>query len=142
MIDSTTQSQIELVGVPVLGLTLAQIREPGSALSRENAYVIRELAVTEAMPQKNWATQTMNSRNLATSGLPSESRKICAGGRPVSEAARVVSPSSEPSVIGGGDRVEQDEAADQRDQHAHHDARGARRSEAFLVSSETWAEAS
>ena len=99
MIDSTTHSQIELVGVPDLGLTLAQIREPGSALSRENAYVIREFAVTEAMPQKNWATQTMNSRNLATLGLPRESRKIWAGGSPVSEAARVVSPSSLPSVI-------------------------------------------
>ena len=37
MIDSTTQSQIELVGVPVRGLTFAQIREPGSALSREKA---------------------------------------------------------------------------------------------------------
>ena len=35
--DSTTQSQMELVGVPVFGLTLAQIREPGRALSRENA---------------------------------------------------------------------------------------------------------
>ena len=88
MIDSTTQSQIELVGVPVWGLTLAQIREPGSALSREKAYVIRELAVTEAMPQKNWATQTMNSKNLATSGLPSESRKIWAGGSPVSRGGQ------------------------------------------------------
>ncbi len=96
MIDSTTHSQIELVGVPVFGLTLAQIRDPGRALSRENAYVMRELAVTEAMPQRNWATQTMNSRNLARSG-PSESRKICAGGSPVSEAASAVSPSSDPS---------------------------------------------
>ncbi len=81
--------------MPVRGFTLAQIREPGSAWSREKANDIRELAVTEAMPQKYWATQTMNSRNLATSGLPSESRKICAGGSPVSLAARAVSPSSE-----------------------------------------------
>ena len=35
--DSVTHSQIELVGVPVRGLTLAQIREPGSAWSREKA---------------------------------------------------------------------------------------------------------
>src|SRR3954451_22816688 len=94
--DSTTHSQIELVGVPVLGFTLAQIREPGRALSRENAYVIRELAVTDAMPQRNWATQTMKSRNLATPG-PNASRKIWAGGSPVSEAASVVRPCSEPS---------------------------------------------
>ena len=37
MIDSTTHNQIEFVGVPVRGLTLDQIREPGSALSREKA---------------------------------------------------------------------------------------------------------
>ena len=123
-IDSTTHSQIELVGVPVLGLTFPK-RGAGQRTSRENAYVIRELAVTEAMPQRNWATQTMNSKNLATPGLPSESRKICAGGRPVSEAARVVSPSST-SGDRRGDRVEQDEAADQRDQHTHHDAAGRR----------------
>src|SRR5919202_5856106 len=88
--ESATHSQIELVGVPVRGLTLAQIREPGRALSREKAKDIRELAVTDAMPQKNCATQTMNSRNLATPGEPSASRKICAGGRPVSDAARAV----------------------------------------------------
>ena len=99
MIDSTTQSQIELVGVPVRGLTLAQIREPGSALSRENAYDIRELAVTEAMPQKNCATQTMKSRNLATPGLFSESRKICAGGSPVADSDSLARPSSLRSVI-------------------------------------------
>src|SRR5215210_18790 len=96
MIDSTTHSQMELVGVPVRGLTLAQIREPGSALSRENAYVMREFAVTEAMPQRNWATQTMNRQNLARSG-PRESRNIWAGGSPVSDAASAVSPSSDPS---------------------------------------------
>ena len=95
MIDSVTQNQIEFVGVPVRGLTFDQIREPGRAWSRENANDIRELAVTEAIPQKYWATQTMNSRNLATSGLPRESRKIWAGGSPVSLAASAVSPSSE-----------------------------------------------
>jgi hypothetical protein len=35
--DSATQSQIELVGVPVRGFTFAQIREPGRAWSREKA---------------------------------------------------------------------------------------------------------
>ena len=52
MIESVTQNQIELVGVPVRGFTLDQIREPGSAWSREKAKDIREFAVTEAMPQK------------------------------------------------------------------------------------------
>ncbi len=36
-IDSATQSQIEFVGVPVRGFTFAHTREPGIALSRENA---------------------------------------------------------------------------------------------------------
>ena len=56
-IEQTTQSQIELVGVPVRGLTWLHSREPGSAPSRLNAYAIRELAVTDAMPQKNCATR-------------------------------------------------------------------------------------
>ena len=85
--------------MPVRGLTLAQIREPGSALSREKAYDIRELAVTDAMPQKNCATQTMKSRNLATPGLFSESRKICAGGSPVADSDSLARPSSLRSVI-------------------------------------------
>src|SRR3954454_8431983 len=92
--DSATHSQIELVGVPVRGLTLAQIREPGRALSREKANDIREFAVTEAMPQKNCATHTISSRNSATAGEPSASRKIWAGGSPVSDAARAVRPAS------------------------------------------------
>ena len=37
----------------------------------------------------------MNNKNLATSGFPNESRKIWAGGSPVSLAARAVRPSSE-----------------------------------------------
>src|SRR5512138_2119723 len=61
---SVTHSQIELVGVPVRGLTCFQIREPGSAPSRENAYDIRELAVTDAIPQNHWATMQMNTRNV------------------------------------------------------------------------------
>src|SRR4051794_11293954 len=40
--EQTTQSQIEFVGVPVRGLTFFQIRDPGSAPSRLNAYDIRE----------------------------------------------------------------------------------------------------
>ena len=36
-VEQVTQSQIELVGVPVRGLTFFHIREPGSAPSRLNA---------------------------------------------------------------------------------------------------------
>src|SRR3954471_18236640 len=79
--EHTTQSQIELVGVPVRGLTFFQSREPGSAPSRLKAYAIRELAVTDAMPQKNWATTQMKSRNVPRV-WPAASMKICAGGSP------------------------------------------------------------
>src|SRR4051795_4972766 len=79
MIEIVTHSQIELVGVPVRGLTCFQIREPGSAPSRENAYDMRELAVTEAMPQNHWATMQMKSRNSPV-WRPAASMKIWAGG--------------------------------------------------------------
>src|SRR3954465_15274119 len=80
-VERVTQSQIELVGVPVRGLTFFHSREPGSAPSRANAYDIRELAVTDAMPQKNWATTQMNSRKVPRL-CPAASMKICAGGKP------------------------------------------------------------
>src|SRR3989440_2957891 len=83
-VEQTTHSQMELVGVPVRGLTRRQMREPGSAPSRLNAYAMRELAVTDAMPQKNCATTQMNSRNLP-SPPPAASMKICAGGKPVAD---------------------------------------------------------
>src|SRR3954465_13669664 len=79
-VEPTTHSQVELVGVPVRGLTFRQIREPGSAPSRLNAYDIRELAVTDAIPQKNCATTQMNNRNSPIRRLVA-SMKICAGGR-------------------------------------------------------------
>src|SRR6185312_13079507 len=80
-VDSVTHNQIELVGVPVRGLTCFQIREPGSAPSRENANDMREFAVTDAMPQNHCATMQMNSRNVPRL-CPTASMKICAGGRP------------------------------------------------------------
>ena len=43
---------------------------------------MREFAVTDAIPQKNWATAQMNSRNRPMV-RPVASMKICAGGRPV-----------------------------------------------------------
>src|SRR3954471_6140314 len=81
IIDMATHSQIELVGVPVRGLTFFHIRDPGSAPSRENANAIRELAVTEAIPQNHCATMQMNTRNVPAL-CPAASMKICAGGRP------------------------------------------------------------
>src|SRR5919107_4560446 len=80
-VDSVTHSQMEFVGVPVRGLTFFHSREPGNAPSRANAYAIRELAVTEAMPQNHCATMQMNSRK-APRFCPTVSMKICAGGRP------------------------------------------------------------
>ncbi len=44
---------------------------------------MRELAVTEAIPQKNWAPITISSRNWAPPE-PIASMKIWAGGTPVS----------------------------------------------------------
>src|SRR2546421_2957242 len=84
--EQTTHSQMELVGVPVRGLTFRQIREPGSAPSRLNAKDIRELAVTDAMPQKNWATTQISSRN-SPSRRPEASMKIWAGGSFNADAA-------------------------------------------------------
>ena len=37
---------------------------PGTARSRENANSIRDADVTDAVRQKNWATQQMKSRNV------------------------------------------------------------------------------
>src|SRR5690349_19128416 len=82
--EHTTHSQMELVGVPVRGLTVFQSRDPGSAPSRLKAYAIRELAVTDAMPQKNCATTQMNSRMMPIL-RPVASMKICAGGNAVAE---------------------------------------------------------
>src|SRR3954470_23349305 len=79
-VEITTQSQIELVGVPVRGLTCFHSREPGNAPSREKAYAIREFAVTDAIPQNHCATMQMNSRNVPVL-WPAASMKICAGGR-------------------------------------------------------------
>src|SRR6478672_1663412 len=43
---------------------------------------MRELAVTEAMPQKNWATAQMKT-SATPREWPAASMKICAGGRPM-----------------------------------------------------------
>ena len=66
------------------GLTWLHSREPGSAPSRLNANAIRELAVTDAMPQKNCATTQISSRNSPMC-RPAASMKICAGGNPVAD---------------------------------------------------------
>src|SRR3954452_21873525 len=47
---------------------LATVRHrkwPGTALSRENANIIRDADVTDAVPQKNCATTAITSRNSA-----------------------------------------------------------------------------
>src|SRR3954462_14637349 len=80
--EQQTHSQIEFVGVPVRGLTLAQSREPGSAPSRLNASDMREFAVTHAMPKKNGAAAQIGRRSSPVCD-PAASMKICAGGSPV-----------------------------------------------------------
>ena len=74
----TAQIQIEFVGVRVRGLMRCHSLWPGTAPSRENAYSIRELAVSEALPQKNWATQAMPTRILVPSS-PMASTRIGIG---------------------------------------------------------------
>ena len=46
-------------------LTFRQSWWPGTAPSRENANIIRDADVTDAVRQKNCATQQMTSRNSA-----------------------------------------------------------------------------
>ena len=46
-------------------LTRRHQRWPGMAPSRENANIIREADVTDAVPQKNCATTAITSRNSA-----------------------------------------------------------------------------
>ena len=48
---NTTQNQMPFVGVLVRGLMRCQSRWPGTAPSRLKAYSMRELAVTDAIPQ-------------------------------------------------------------------------------------------
>src|SRR5947209_15492607 len=54
---------------------------PGTAWSRENAYIIREADVIDDMPQKNCAPTQMKSRNSAPR-VPRESRKTCLTANP------------------------------------------------------------
>ena len=68
--DSTAIAITALTGTR-LPATLRHSREPGTARSRENANIIRDAEVTEAVPQNNCATTAMNSRNSAQA-LPSE----------------------------------------------------------------------
>src|SRR5262245_28673344 len=50
---ATLAATIALTGVP-LRSTLDHNRQPGTAPSRLNAYVIRDMLVTQLIPQKNW----------------------------------------------------------------------------------------
>ena len=67
---STPMAMTALTGTR-LRATLRHSREPGTARSRENANIIRDADVTDAVPQKNCATTAMSSRNSAHA-LPSE----------------------------------------------------------------------
>src|SRR5581483_10729095 len=63
--DRKQIAQIEFTGTRSPFDTLRQSWCPGMARSRENANIMREAEVTDAMPQKNWATQAIRSRNSA-----------------------------------------------------------------------------
>src|SRR4051812_1111484 len=59
-----TIAQTAYTGTRLL-LTRRQRLCPGIAPSREKANIIRDADVTEAVPQKNWATHAITSRNSA-----------------------------------------------------------------------------
>src|ERR1700716_2013083 len=50
---------------------------PGTAPSRENAYVIRDALVTQAMPQNSWPTVEITSTALAAAELSAVSMIDC-----------------------------------------------------------------
>src|SRR3954463_5528899 len=62
--DSTAIAQTAYAGTRWV-LTRLHQRCPGIAPSRENANIMRDADVTEAVPQKNCATTAMTSRNSA-----------------------------------------------------------------------------
>src|SRR5688572_15507574 len=64
------------------------IRHPGTARSRENAYVMREQLVTHAMPQKSWPITAMRITSFAAHG----SRN----------ALKIASDDPSPSLTGSG----------------------------------------
>src|SRR5262249_54933409 len=71
-------SQIALVGVLVRLLTRCHTFEAGRGPSRGNAEIIREVAVTEDMPQNSWAPMTTSSSSSAPD-RPIASSQICPG---------------------------------------------------------------
>ena len=62
-----------LTGVP-LRSTLDHSRQPGTARSRLNAYVIRDIEVTQLMPQKNWPIVEMMMTALKKNGVSAVSK--------------------------------------------------------------------
>ena len=98
---------------------------------------MRELAVRQALPQKNWATQAMPTSTVAPS-VPMASSMMRIGAV-ISDAGRgeVVEAGSD----GEGDRQQQDVAGDARQPHRGGHALGPATA-AFSVSSVMWAEAS
>src|SRR6476469_4734729 len=62
--ESTTIAVTANTGTRLLA-TRRHVRCPGIAPSRENANIIRDAEVTDAVPQKNCATTAITSRNSA-----------------------------------------------------------------------------
>src|SRR4051794_21273290 len=76
---------IALTGVP-LRSTLDHSRQPGTARSRLNAYVIRDMLVTQLMPQKNCPMVEMTMTALKNPGVSAVSKMA-----PENPAALVIS---------------------------------------------------
>ena len=67
--ESTQIAQTVLTGIRSLLETTRHHLWPGTAPSRENANIIREAEVTEAIVQKSCATTAIKSRNSAQLSL-------------------------------------------------------------------------
>src|SRR5262249_6528563 len=65
---ATEAPMMALTGVP-LRSTLDHNRQPGTARSRLNAKVIRDMLVTQLIPQKNWPIAESRMTALKKNGL-------------------------------------------------------------------------
>ena len=121
-----------LTGVP-LRSTLDHSRQPGVARSRLNAYVMRDMLVTQLIPQKNWPIVEMMMTVLKKNGVRADS-KIA----PEKPAASLMASTSVAANRNASSTI-QPPMADQK-MDCQRPLAAAR--PAPLVSSDTWAHAS
>src|SRR4051812_25215809 len=80
-------------------LSRVQTRCPGTARSRENAYIMREQLVTQAMPQNSWPIVAISTTALLAVGVSALENTASDEPRPsltasTSEAANVIASST------------------------------------------------